>query len=232
MSPASETPTLVWDLPLRLFHWLIVLNLLGSWVFAEAGFDYFQYHIYCGYSALVLVGFRLVWGFVGSQHARFASFLRGPKAVLADLRGLTSRAPSDAIGHTPSGGWSAVVLLTLITTQATTGLFISDDIFYAGPYNAAVSSDTAGMLANLHHINFTLLQIAVVLHIAAAIWYTWGKRTPIIRAMFTGVKPLPAAAPAQHAVTSRLWLAAVVLLAACGAVWLLVNLAPPPRAMF
>ena len=229
---AGTTPTQVWDLPLRLFHWLIALNLLGSWVFAEAGFDYFQYHIYCGYSALVLLGFRIAWGFIGPKHARFRNFVRGPSAVARDLSTLLTPQPSTAVGHTASGGWSVMLMLLLIGIQVGTGFFISDDIFYAGPYNPVVSSDTAGQLANIHHLNFTVLQITVVLHIVTVVWYGKRKKSPLIRAMITGVKQLPSGIADAQRVASRPMLAFVIIVAMGLAVWALVALAPPPAMLF
>ena len=229
---AGTTPTQVWDLPLRLFHWLIALNLLGSWVFAEAGFDYFQYHIYCGYSALVLLGFRLVWGFVGPKHARFRNFLRGPGAVASDLRTLLSPKPSTAVGHTAAGGWSIMLMLLLIGVQVGTGFFISDDIFYAGPYNPVVSSATAGQLANLHHLNFNVLQITVALHILTVIWYGKRKKSPLIRAMITGMKQLPSSVADAHRVASRPALAFMIIVAMGLIVYALVTMAPPPAMLF
>ena len=124
---------------------------------------------------------------------------------------------------------SPVLLLAVVATQATSGLFISDDIFYAGPYNGAVSSATAGQLAQLHHLNFTLLQILVALHLTTMLWYRLRKGQNLVGAMITGRK---SAAETDAITSSRIPLAAILLAACAGATYLLVTLAPPPISYF
>jgi cytochrome b len=92
---------LVWDLPVRLVHWLIVLAVAGSWATHYAGIEWFAWHRRLGYAALLLVVFRVAWGFVGTRHARFGSFLRGPREILDYLRGRTAEGH---VGHNPLGG--------------------------------------------------------------------------------------------------------------------------------
>jgi cytochrome b len=227
--PAPKS--LVWDLPTRLFHWLLVFCLAGSWITAEAGFDWTETHFLFGYTSLGLITFRIVWGFIGPTHARFSSFVKGPKHVANSARQLLNRSPSTYVGHNPVGGWSTVLFLAAVATQAVSGLFISDDIFYAGPYNGIVSSDTAGELAGIHHLNFNVLQALVLVHLSAVIWYQWGKRTPLIKPMITGHKELPAE-HAQQAISHNYLLRAVIsgsLVAV--AVIALIQLAPPPAPM-
>ena len=190
--PSDQRPTLIWDLPLRLWHWALVICLGGSWLTAEAGFEWTQTHFYFGYSALALVLFRLIWGFVGTLHSRYASFIVSPKKVFSYMQNQSSRPP--AAGHNPLGGWASVLMVLLVGLQATIGLFISDDIFYAGPYNSVVSGDTADALAAWHHRIFTLIQITVLLHLSAVAWYTWFKQERLIHAMFHGKKNLLPAA--------------------------------------
>jgi cytochrome b len=222
---------LVWDLPTRLFHWLLVICLAGSWITAEAGFDWTETHFLFGYTSLGLITFRIIWGFIGPTHARFSSFVKGPTHVVNSARSLLNRTPSAYVGHNPIGGWSTVLFLAVVAMQATSGLFISDDIFYAGPYNGIVSSDTAGELAGIHHLNFNVLQALVLIHLSAIIWYQWGKRTQLIKPMITGRKAL-AVEQAQQAISHNYLLRAVIsgsLVAA--AVIALVQLAPPPAPM-
>lgn len=222
---------LVWDLPTRLFHWLLVICLAGSWITAEAGFDWTETHFLFGYTSLGLVIFRIIWGFIGPTHARFSSFIKGPTHILTSARTLPNRTPSTYVGHNPIGGWSTVLFLAAVATQATTGLFISDDIFYAGPYNGIVSGATAGDLAGIHHLNFNLLQALVLIHLSAIIWYQWGKRTPLIKPMITGKKVLTDEQK-HHAIAHNYLLRAVVsggIVAA--AVIALVQFAPPPAPM-
>lgn len=226
--PEVQISTLIWDLPTRGFHWALVICLAGSWLTAELGFDWTETHFILGYTSLGLIVFRIIWGFIGPPHARFSAFLRGPASVFASARQLTNRNPSSYIGHNPIGGWSTVVFLMVVAVQATTGLFISDDIFYAGPYNAVVSSSTAGDLAGIHHLNFNLLQGLVIVHLVAIIWYQWGKRTNLITPMVTGYKKL-ASDEAKHAISHLyVWRGLLLGLIIAAAVTALVQLAPPP----
>ena len=218
--------SLVWDLPSRLFHWALALCLVGSWITAEAGFEWTEWHFRFGYAAIALVTFRVLWGFLGTRHALFKSFLRGPGASLENLRSLFARTPSPYAGHTPIGGWSVLLMLALVAIQAGTGLFISDDIFWSGPYNGVVSNATAGTLAQIHHLNFTALQIVVAMHLAAIAWYRFGKNTRLVGPMVHGHKTLE---DESQAITSSRWpLALVVFAAVAAAVTALVLFAPPP----
>ena len=115
---------LVWDLPTRLFHWLLALCLTGSWLTAQAGYDWTETHFLLGYCSLALILFRIIWGLVGPRHARFSFFCRGPKAVFKALPKLFSRQPADNVGHNPVGGWAVILFIVLVCIQATTGLFI------------------------------------------------------------------------------------------------------------
>ncbi len=218
--------SLVWDLPSRLFHWALALCLVGSWATAEAGFDWTEWHFRFGYAAIALVVFRVLWGFVGTRHALFKNFVRGPSSTFENLQSIFKRSPSAYAGHTPLGGWSVILMLILVAVQAGTGLFISDDIFWSGPYNGVVSSSTAGTLAQIHHLNFTALQIVVALHIAAIIWYRLGKNTRLVGPMVHGRKTL---ADNSEAIESSRWpLAALVFIVVAAAVTALVVFAPPP----
>jgi len=218
----------VWDLPTRVFHWLLAVCLLGSWATAEAGFDYTELHFLLGYTSLTLILFRIVWGFVGPRHARFSSFLSGPAATITSLRQLFSRQPRAGAGHSAIASWSVLAMLLLVATQASTGLFISDDIFYAGPYNGVVSSATAGQLAGIHHLNFNLLQAMVLMHLCAVGWYRLGKKIDLVGPMLHGHKQLPAELLEQAIDSSRTGVALIVLISAVLAVTALVQLAPPP----
>ena len=221
--------SLVWDLPTRLFHWTLTLSLVGSWVSAEVGYEWMAWHIRLGYVALTLIVFRLVWGFVGPHHARFSSFMRWPWHALRELPELMSTQTSNRAGHSHLGGWSIAVMLALVGIQAGSGLFITDDIFYAGPYNPAVSSDTAGTLAQVHRINFQLLQAMVSLHILIIVWYRWRKHTNLLAPMLSGLKSIDAA----DAIPSSKLLAGLAIAGLCaGGVALLVYLAPEPVYLF
>ena len=219
----------VWDFPTRLFHWLLALSFCGSWFTAEAGIEWFDYHFYFGYLTLGLILFRLCWGFLGSPYARFRQFLVGPVEFVRALSALPQRKASHEPGHSATGGWAAMVLLCLCLIQAGSGLFITDDIFYYGPYNSVVSSDTAGTLAYIHHTNFTILQVFIALHILTILWYQWGKKENLLLPMISGNKALTS--PPESVVTQ--WGRAIVLAAiSTVAITLMVELAPEPVFAF
>ena len=222
----DQRPQLIWDLPLRLWHWALVICLAGSWITAEAGFEWTQTHFYFGYTALALVLFRLTWGVFGTLHSRYASFVVSPMRVFRYLKNVGSN-PTSA-GHNPLGGWASALIVSLIGLQASLGLFISDDIFYAGPYNSVVSDHTADALAGWHHRIFTLIQVAVVMHLAAVAWHTWGLKERLIEAMFHGKKNLHESAGNQEISEHRATIALVLMVLATLAVTALVYFAPAP----
>lgn len=180
----------MWDVPTRAFHWLLALSLCGSWATAEAGFEWIDTHNLLGYFAIGLVLFRLLWGVFGTRYARFANFIKGPRKVLSAIPALFSRHPAEHVGHNPIGGWSVMLFLVLVSVQAGTGLFISDDVMHVGPYNHVISSSLAGQLAQIHHLNFTALQVFVAIHILAIVWYRFGKSTRLVGPMLSGKKHL------------------------------------------
>jgi cytochrome b len=197
-------------------------------VTAEAGFDWTEVHFYLGYTSLGLIAFRVIWGFVGPRHARFSSFMRGPRATLEAIQDLPRKQASAVVGRGALGAWSTVVILGLVATQATTGLFISDDIFWAGPYNTVVSDDTAGFLASVHHTNFNVLQGMVVLHLLTITWYAIGKRQNLVAPMLHGKKPLDATQQYEAIESSMILRALLVGAVVATAVTLVVQLAPEP----
>ena len=183
---------LVWDLPVRLFHWLLVLSMVASYVTAEIGFDTMQIHMYLGYWTIGLVIFRVLWGFVGPKHARFSSFLRGPAGIWRYAKALGAGTMIESAGHNPLGGLSVILLLALVAFQAFTGLFTTDDIVWTGPYNGAVSSEWATRLTHWHHMNFNFILAAVALHLLAIAFYFLVKKQNLIGAMVHGKKYVPA----------------------------------------
>ena len=132
---------LIWELPVRLFHWALVALVAASWITGELGGVALQYHFWSGYAVLTLLLFRLLWGVVGSEHARFTSFVRGPRAVLATARRLATRAPLNAVGHNPVGALMVLALLAGLLLQTGTGLFANDDLFNEGPLYQHVSNE-------------------------------------------------------------------------------------------
>lgn len=180
---ASDTSLAVpvWDLPVRLVHWSLVLLIAFSWWSAEYG--EIEWHIRSGLSILFLLLFRILWGFLGSSTARFGSFVTGPRKLAAYLRD-----PSGwrGIGHSPLGALSVVALLSLLTLQVGFGLPLSDENgVVTGPLNRLVSFDTAEWAHEVHEWLFNLLLALIALHVAAIFYYRWrGKR--LVRTMVTG----------------------------------------------
>ncbi|MAC32837.1 MAG: hydrogenase [Haliea sp.] len=217
---AQERKAVLWDWPTRLFHWGVVICLPLAWWTAEEG--QMNRHKWLGYTVLVLVVFRIFWGFLGSRHSRFADFLRGPRTVWAWLRGPAPDAP----GHNPLGGWSVLVLLVLLLAQSVSGLFNTDDILFRGPFHYAASTELQGFMGELHEWAFDALLVMIALHLAAVAWHQWGRGEPLIQAMLRGRSEgrsgLQAPVPA--------WRALVLLALVGGALATAVALAPqPPR---
>ena len=216
---------LVWDLPLRLFHWLFAASIFASW--GAAKFDYMEIHMALGYWMIGLLAFRVLWGFIGPRHARFSSFIAGPGTVWQYLKGMRN-STVQSIGHNPAGGIMVIVMLLLVAIQTTTGLFATDDIIWTGPYNSAVSGATAQRLTAIHHWNFNLILAAIALHIAAIAFYALIKKHTLVRSMLSGTKPA-AVVPEHEAISSsQLVKALVVILISCALVYWLLHAAPPP----
>jgi cytochrome b len=213
----------VWDLPVRLFHWALVALVACSFVTAQIGGNAMQYHEWSGFTILALVSFRVLWGFVGGTHARFAAFLRGPHAVLSYAGALLRGKPRFFAGHNPLGGWMVVALLLCLLVQTGTGLFANDDVMLEGPLAKHVSKGTSDLLTGIHHVNFAVLATLVSLHVAAALYYLLVKRDNLIRPMFTGRKHPPDGEDMPPPKGGSALLAAVLLGVCAGGVWLLVS---------
>lgn len=210
----------VWDLPVRLFHWAIVLLIAVAWGTQE--YDRMEWHVWTGYTILTLLLFRLIWGFIGSDTARFNRFLKSPVAAMRHLAHITRREADREIGHNAAGGWMVLLMLALIGAQAGTGLFANDDANTEGPLMHLVSKETSDWLSHIHAINFNLILAAVVLHILAILAYALLKRQDLVRPMVTGAKDLPDDAVPPR-LLSPVW-AAMVLLVAAGLVAWVVRL--------
>ncbi|MEM7280040.1 MAG: cytochrome b/b6 domain-containing protein [Pseudomonadota bacterium] len=223
----ANKKTLVWDIPTRIFHWALTLCLTGSFVTAKLGVEYTEYHMQFGYTALGLVVFRLIWGFVGTSYARFTQFTPSPKKVLAYGKTLLRRDSKPSVGHNPIGALMVFVLLLMVLFQTITGLFVNDDILYVGPYNALVSTDMADELTTLHHKNGDLLLIAIGLHVAAVLFYLLWKKQNLIGAMLTGRKSLSSETEAGIP-NSRFWLGVIIGIVAATMVTTLIWFAPEP----
>lgn len=182
----------VWDAPVRLFHWLLVALVTVSVSTGYIGGNLMRWHVWSGCTILALLIFRLLWGFAGSTTARFAHFVRGPRAALGYARGLLARTPSHTPGHNPLGGWMVLLLLASAALQAGTGLFSNDDIATEGPLYDKVSKATSDAISAVHQANAAVLLVLIGLHVAAVLYYLWYKRENLLRPMITGLKRMPA----------------------------------------
>jgi len=212
----------VWDWPVRLFHWAVVILVVVSVVSGRTGGNAMVYHMYSGYTLLGLVLFRLLWGVVGSPSARFSHFVRGPRSILKYAKTFFKRTPSYTLGHNPLGGLMVVVLLLVLLVQAGTGLFVNDDIFIEGPLAELVSKDTSDWLTGIHQTNINLLFVLIGLHVLAVLYYLLYKRENLITPMVIGNKDVPNT-PAETVIFPSLWRAAVLGAIIGGGVYLLVT---------
>lgn len=227
MAGADPVSVRVWDLPTRLFHWLLALLVAAS--LATGKFDSLlgagtlEWHRRFGLAILALLLFRLAWGFAGGTHARFASFLRGPRAVAGYAKGLLSgRGGEETAGHNPLGGWSVAAMLAALATQAVTGLFlVQEDYFFEGPLAKHVSRAASDRLNAIHEANFWVIAALVALHLAAIAYYAIAKRQGLVRAMVTGDKRLAAGREGEASRGGSLATAAAIAIAAGAAAWAL-----------
>jgi len=178
MNNEPRSSTLVWDWPVRAFHWLLVLCFAGAWLTAESE-HWRLLHVTLGYTIAALVAFRVVWGRVGTRYARFSSFVRGPRAVLAYLRSLPGPKPEHHTGHNPAGALAIVGLLGLITLTAASGW--------------ATYSELGGdWLGEVHEVAANGLLLLVLVHIVGVLVGSLVHRENLVRSMLTGRKPVPA----------------------------------------
>ena len=176
----------VWDLPIRLFHWLLVLCIIGSFISVNIGGNAIQWHAYFGYSILCLLIFRIIWGFIGSTHARFVSFFPSKKAILAYLQGSSPR----VLGHNPVGALSVFALLFVLCVQVTTGLFVDDEIAFQGPLAKYVSISVSSFLSQIHEGNQVVIYTLIAIHVAAIWFYKKFKGEHLIKPMISGDKEI------------------------------------------
>jgi cytochrome b len=227
MSTTNEhtaTSVKVWDFPVRIIHWGLALSVFGAWLTRELEGDWFAWHTRCGYAVLVLVLTRIVWGLIGTRYARFADFVRGPLVVAKYIKEI-SRSSGDSryLGHNPLGALMIIALLTMLLMQAVTGLFANDQIFETGPLFGYVSVAVSDQLTTWHKQIFDLLWIAILVHIAAALFYLWVLGQNLILPLLTGRK---SGAADQGIRSSRTAWAVLIALVIGAALWVLVRTAP------
>lgn len=185
--PKASTTVKVWDLPIRAVHWLLVLAIIGLWYTAEVldTVDNLDWHMTIGFVVIGLLVFRILWGFFGSDTARFSHFVKSPGHIKSYLK---SPAKGVFLGHNPLGALSVIAMLVSLLVQVGTGLFAHDELYTSAPLSDYVSSKTSGILTEIHHINFNILLGLIGLHLAAIAFYQFKKRDPLVRAMITGKK--------------------------------------------
>lgn len=218
----------VWDLPIRLFHWLLVLAVLALVITGKVGGNLIDWHGRIGVGLAGLIAFRLVWGVAGSTYARFGQFFPTPARIAAYLRD-----GHRGVGHNPLGAMSVLALLGLLTVQLLTGLVANDDIAFVGPLFELVGRDLSNVATGWHKAVVNLLILLVVLHIAAIVFYARVKKDNLLKPMLTGWKEVGEGETAQGGG----WVALVAALAIAGfAVFLasgswLPEPPPPPPAV-
>lgn len=207
----------VWDWPLRAFHWLLVLAVVAATATGELGGSWIDWHGRAGLAILGLLAFRIVWGFVGSTHSRFAQFFPTPARLLAYARGVWQGA-----GHNPLGALSVLALLAVLAAQVGTGLFANDDIAFEGPLTALIDKSLSDKLTAWHSRIFYALATLVGLHVASIAFYVRVKRKNLILPMITGHRHVPQGWRLASATVGYGRLAAAISLAG-GLVWSVVN---------
>ena len=215
-SPAGNTRAgrkiLVWDAPVRVFHWLMVLCFAGAYITAESE-QWRLVHVTLGYTMAGLVAFRIIWGVAGTRYARFSDFVRPPGAVADYLRSLVRRRPRHYTGHNPAGAWAIVALLLLAAAVSITGW--------------AVDRESSPRLEELHEAAANVMLALVIVHIAAVLLSSWLHRENLIGAMIDGRKPGALEEGIRHAWRS---VAVLILVAVLGFWWLQWKTAPSASA--
>lgn len=200
---------LVWDAPVRLFHWLMVASFAGAWITAESE-SWRMVHVTLGYTMAGLVAFRILWGLVGTRYARFSSFVRGPSAIVAYVRGILQGKPEHHTGHNPAGALAIVALLglTIVITASGWGTF----------------NEIGGKwLEEGHEIAANVMLALVGAHILGALVSSWLHRENLIGAMISGRKP---GRPEEGVRSAWRTVAAIMLVVVVGFWWMQWKNAP------
>ena len=199
----NPTKILVWDAPVRIFHWLMVLSFAGAYLTAESE-SWRLVHVTLGYTMAGLVAFRLVWGLTGTRYARFAAFVRGPKAVARSLHALLRGQPEHATGHNPAGAIAIVAMLGLTAAIGATGWAAYNDI-------------SGEWVAELHELVANAMLLVVGIHVAGVVVASWLHKENLVRAMVTGRK----LGSPEDGIRSAWRILAIVMLASVVGFWYL-----------
>jgi cytochrome b len=221
--PGARTRTRIWDLPTRLFHWLLAALVVFSFTTGKLGGDWLTWHFRSGYAIASLLLFRLLWGFAGSRYARFASFLLSPSLIWRRVRSTASDALPATAGHSAIGTLAVYALLIVLAVQVSTGVFSNDGSFIEGPWAKFVSSAISDRLSRVHYYNHWLIAGLVGLHVAAIAFYLLARKEDLLTPMLTGDKLGIEAPAADDGVALRIR-AAVLAALASGVIGYLVTL--------
>ena len=177
----------IWDISTRLFHWLLVISIFLCWFSMEN--RWLTVHKMTGYFILFLIGYRLIWGFLGSKTARFSDFITWPWHAIRYLIKSFNQHDDYHNGHNPAGGWMVVTFLMVIVLQIMSGLFANDDVGFSGPLADWVLKETSDLSTQLHIVLFDFLLIFIWLHLVVVFFYVMVKKQNLVKAMVTGKKP-------------------------------------------
>ncbi len=183
----------VWDAPTRIFHWLVAVLVAAA--YATWASNRMAWHGRVGGALLALLLFRLLWGFFGSDTARFSRFLASPRTVVRYLAHALRREPDRQAGHNPAGGWMVLLLLCLLLGETLTGLYVANNVADVGPFTGITPAPVANAITALHAIFWDALVAAIALHVLAILAYAAAKRQNLLLPMLTGTKVLPASVP-------------------------------------
>lgn len=195
LSESRAERVLVWDLPVRIFHWTLAASFAGAWLTAESE-SWRLVHVTLGYTVAALVAFRIVWGFAGTRYARFSEFVKGPSAVVAYVKSMLAGKPAHFVGHNPAGAIAIVAMIALAALVSATGYAMYQDI--GGDW-----------LEELHEGLAVTMLAVVFVHIAGVVVGSLMHRENLVRAMFTGRKD----GAGTDAIRSPRWGSALALLA-------------------
>jgi cytochrome b len=197
MASKNEQRIRIWDLPVRLFHWMLVILMAVSYFSGRAGGDWMKVHFWSGYAILTLLLFRIAWGFIGSTTARFSHFVKGPGAAFEHLKELVGADRPRDVGHNPLGGAMVLALLLGLLLQVVAGLFAADTDtgLVSGPLANLAPDKWVERATTFHHFWVNMLLTLVALHVVAALLYLVWKRQNLIGAMLSGHKRLDDVVP-------------------------------------
>ena len=223
----KEQKYLIWDLPLRIFHWLLVISIGASWYTSKQDNGLIDYHLLLGYFTLGLIIFRIVWGFLGTTHARFLNIIPSLGKLIAYIQSFKQPKPIHYAGHNPLGSLMVFFMLTTIFLQAVSGLVMNDDVFTSAPYYGEFNKNIESILVTIHRNGFNVILGAIVLHISAVIFYERVKKQALIASMITGKKAASQVNKKDSISHSKIGLAILISLIVAGFVyWLVVINAP------